>query len=132
MSYESSDVMKGRPAEQLRHLKVVLVRVARAAPYELDLESVLVLDGTTQSVQAGPVEWAEDRAAVTDPVLRVLPDRLVVVDATRKPAYEEIVRASVLDMRPEDLQVEEIPDLDVVDAMENGLDEPDVPAVDLA
>jgi hypothetical protein len=130
---ESPDVMKGRLTEVNTVHKVVLVRVQETSPsFLLDMDHVVVLDGATMSATCAEVTYAEDKNSMTDPTLRMLADgTLLVVDATKKPDYEEIVKAALLNVDPSELEVT-IPDIDERDAMEGGMNEPDVPAVDLA
>ena len=125
--------MKGRLTEVNTVHKVVLVRVQETSPsFLLDMDHVVVLDGATMSATCAEVTYAEDKNSMTDPTLRMLADgTLLVVDATKKPDYEEIVKAALLNVDPSELEVT-IPDIDERDAMEGGMNEPDVPAVDLA
>lgn len=128
--FHSADVMKGRPESFFETLKVVLVRVATKEPYRLDFERVVVVDGTTGSIDAPEVQWAGSKEETVDPVLRIIKDRFVIVDSSQKPDPERVVKGYFLNKRPEDV-VQGMPEIDEVDAMNQGLDEPDVPTVDL-
>lgn len=99
-------------------------------PYRLSFEHALMADGEQGAVLSPPIEWADDPTSMKEPILRITKDQLLVVDAAKRPDPEQVVKGFILGQRPEDVLFD-LPEIDEVDAMAQGLDEPDVPSVDL-
>jgi len=129
-TFLSPDVMKGKPTAQFVTTRVILVPMSQTQPVRLVYDGVALVEGSAGAITAPAIEYDGEIDQMVDPVLRVMRNKLVVADSSRAPDPERVVKAHTLQKDPSELEAE-IPELDEMDAMNQGLDEPDVPSVDL-